>query len=228
MISTAIMKFLALIAAAMILLIPQTVDKLFVTFPSTISDGEERSVTVHYSGQPVEASRPPWEGGFVWSQTPSGKPWVATAIQFEGCDVWWPCKDHPTGEPARGLEFYYTVPAGSERCRKWRFGCMLKTYPDGRRTFHWKTELPTNIYGVALNVAPYVRLQSSMTSINGDEIPLEFWAIEDHEEDARALFENEFAEAVSAMENRFRSLPLGERKNGRCRNAASRHGASDH
>ncbi|GJL95667.1 MAG: peptidase M1 [Hyphococcus sp.] len=191
----------------------KTPAKLYVTLGETIAAGETSAVTVHYEGTPIESDRPPWNGGFMWSETPSGKPWVATSIQFEGCDVWWPCKDHPSGEPNRGLEFFYTVPAGLSAAGN---GVLqnVEEHEDGRRTFHWKTELPTNVYGVALNVAPYVRLEQTLTSINGTEIATEFWAIEDHEEDARALFEDEFPKILKHMEKRFGPYPWGQEKFG--------------
>ena len=89
----------------------QTERKLFVTLSAPLAAGDSSAVTVHYSGQPVEATRPPWEGGFTWEETPSGKPWIATSFQGEGCDIWWPCKDHPSDEPS-GVDLYITVAEG--------------------------------------------------------------------------------------------------------------------
>jgi aminopeptidase N len=55
--------------------------------------------------------RAPWDGGFVWAKTKSGKPWIATAVQGEGCDLFWPCIDHPSAEPG-AMDIRITVPAG--------------------------------------------------------------------------------------------------------------------
>jgi len=191
----------------------ETPAKLHVTLPSKLAAGESGEVTVYYSGKPWIAERAPWLGGFVWDETPSGKPWIATAVQMEGCDIWFPCKDYPTAEAKRGLEFFYTVPAGLSAAGN---GVLVgvSNRRDGARTFHWKTELPTNVYGVALNVGPYVRLQGEYQSINGTKVPLEFWAIEEHEEQARKLFEKEFPEALSALEHRFGPYPWGQEKMG--------------
>lgn len=191
----------------------ETPSKLYAALPEPLSAGQTTSITVHYSGAPVVAENAPFHGGFVWSKTPSGKPWIATAIQFEGCDVWWPCKDHPTGEPKRGLEFYFTVPEGLSVAAN---GVLLdvEEHDDGRRTFHWNTNLPTNVYGAALNIAPYIRLQSTYNSITGATVPIEFWALEDHEEQARNLFENEFAASLASLENRFGPYPWGQEKMG--------------
>ncbi|MFN3435786.1 MAG: M1 family peptidase, partial [Sphingomonas sp.] len=43
------------------------------------------TVKITYGGRPHTAVRAPWDGGFVWAKTPDGQPWVATAVQNEGC-----------------------------------------------------------------------------------------------------------------------------------------------
>ena len=176
----------------------QDARKLYVDLASPPAAGDELNVTVYYSGKPVEAERPPWEGGFVWEQTPSGQPWVSTAIQGEGCDVWFPCKDHPLGEPRKGVELYITVPAGLTVASN---GVLqgVEEMSDGRSTFHWRTDVSTNIYGVALNIAPYVLFEDTYQSVNGTEIPVRFWAIEDREDQARNLFESEFAKIIEFL-----------------------------
>ena len=35
---------------------------------------------------------------------------VATAVQGEGCDLFWPCIDHPQGEPLQ-VDQHISVPA---------------------------------------------------------------------------------------------------------------------
>ena len=62
--------------------------KLHVNLRTPLAAGNSHTVTVRYHGVPLEAARAPWDGGFVWSKTPSGKPWIATAMQGEGCDIW--------------------------------------------------------------------------------------------------------------------------------------------
>ena len=186
--------------------------KLFVQLRQPVPAGDNHSVTVHYHGVPIEAANAPWDGGFVWSETPGGKPWIATAMQGEGCDIWWPCKDHPAGEPS-SMDMYFTVPGDLVAAAN---GVLVDVAEedDGRRTFHWRTGVPTNTYGVALNVAPYVLIEGSYTSVNGTEIPLKFWAIEDHEEEARKLFDNEFAKTLEFFERKVGPYPWGQEKLG--------------
>jgi aminopeptidase N len=186
--------------------------KLYVVLATELAASTTHEVTVHYHGQPIEAERAPWDGGFVWDTTPSGKPWIATAMQGEGCDIWFPCKDHASGEP-KSLDLFFTVPAGLTAASN---GLLVDVAEetDGRRTFHWHTDLQTNTYGIALNVAPYVLIESSFTSSNGIEVPLQFWAIEDHEEKARELFDREFKTVIEFFERKVGPYPWGQEKLG--------------
>ncbi len=191
----------------------QTAWNLVIDLGATMAAGEIADVTVDYAGQPVEAENPPWGGGFVWEKTPSGKPWIATAFQGEGCDVWWPCKDHPTGEPLNGVDLFITVPDGLTAASN---GVLQSTTDagDGRTTFHWKTESAINTYGIALNIAPYVLIESSYTSTNGTVVPVQFWAIEDHEAEARELFDREFQDIIDWFEKTVGPYPWGHEKLG--------------
>jgi len=186
--------------------------KLFVSLGETVAAEDILEVTVFYDGKPVRAAKAPWDGGFVWSETPSGKPWIATAIQAEGCDIWWPCKDHPSDEPD-GLDLYITVPDDLVVAAN---GLLMDVSdePDGRKTFHWQTNVSTNLYGVALNIAPYVVIEGSFTSTNGTRVPLNFWAIEDHESEARQLFDDELPKIVEFFERVVGPYPWGQEKLG--------------
>lgn len=190
----------------------QTESKLIIDLSGTLQPGESASVTVFYAGRPVEAKRPPWDGGFTWSQTPSGKPWIATSFQGEGCDIWWPCKDHPADEPG-GVDLYITVPGDLIVASNGVLMDVIDT-PPGRKTFHWQTNTSTNIYGVALNIAPYVLIESEYESTNGTVIPVEFYAIEDHEEDARSLFQTDMDRMIEFFERRLGPYPWGQEKIG--------------
>jgi aminopeptidase N len=186
--------------------------KIYVSLRDPLGAGSIHRVQIAYHGKPHEAVRPPWGGGFQWSTTPTGKPWIATAIQGEGCDLWWPCVDHPQGEP-ESMDLYFTVDAGLTAASN---GVLIdvEEHEEGRRTFHWRTEVPTNTYGVALNVGPYVLIEDTYTSSNGTEIPLMFWAIEEHQEKAQALFDREFAPTVEFFERKLGPYPWGQEKLG--------------
>ena len=75
--------------------------RLTVALPRPLAVGQKTSLRIAYAGKPRVAPRAPWDGGFVWSTAPTGEPWIATAVQGEGCDIFWPCIDSPHGEPGR-------------------------------------------------------------------------------------------------------------------------------
>jgi len=143
------------------------------------------TVRVEYGGAPRVASRPPWEGGFTWATTPSGAPWIATTCQGEGADLWWPCKDHPSDKPD-SMDLRFTVPAGLAVATNGRHQADV-IGDDGWVTSHWHVSTPIQNYGVALNVAPYVRLDTTLASVDGSVFPVHFWTLPENEAKARAF-----------------------------------------
>lgn len=167
--------------------------------------GEEFTVAVDYAGMPRVASNPPWNGGFTWSETRSGEPWIATSCQGEGADLWWPCKDHPSDEP-EGMDLHFTVPAPLVAASN---GKLVKTEKSagGTRTFHWKVSTPINNYGVALCVAPYRTLESKFRSAGGQECPVVFYVLPENERKAQKLLP-EIVDHVLWFEELFGPYPF--------------------
>ena len=69
--------------------------RMTVNLPSNVPTGEELVLRIAYAGAPRVAPNAPWDGGFQWMTAPTGEPWIATAVQPEGCDLFWPCIDSP-------------------------------------------------------------------------------------------------------------------------------------
>ena len=146
------------------------------------SVGESFVVSVAYGGIPREAPRPPWEGGFTWETTASGAPWIATSCQGEGADVWWPCKDHPSDKP-ESMDLHITVPEGLVCATNGRENTDARvTTTDGWTTSHWRVSTPIANYTVALNIAPYVLLETELKSVAGDTFPVKFWVLPEDRE----------------------------------------------
>ena len=156
------------------------------SLPQTVPAGSEVEVRVSYGGAPRVAPRPPWDGGFTWSKTKGGKPWIATSCQGEGADLWWPCKDHPSDKP-EAMDLKITVPDDLV-CASNGSLVSNKGNGDGTRTFHWRVVNPINNYCVALNIAPYVELKRTFTSITGEKVPAYFWALPENKAKAEKFF----------------------------------------
>ena len=146
--------------------------RLVITLPHSIAAGGHVTATIGYGGTPHVAVKAPWDVGMVWSKTPDGRTWFATTSEADGCDIFWPCLDFPTGEPGV-VNLHITVPAGLKAPSN---GVLLgvDTLPDGRTTWNWRVKHP-NTYAIALNVAPYEVISGSYKSRYGNTIPMFYW-----------------------------------------------------
>ncbi len=149
--------------------------------------GSEVGVTVSYEGSPRPAPRAPWDGGFVWTRTPSGAPWVATAVQGQGADLWWPVKDHVSDKPD-SMAIRVRVPSDLFVATN---GSLkgIEDNGDGTRTFDWFLSTPISAYNVALNIAPYVAIEREYTSVTGETFPVVFYVLPENQERGQAFMD---------------------------------------
>ncbi len=184
--------------------------RLVIRLPARVPASTRLLVRIAYGGVPRVAVRAPWDGGFVWSKTTDGRPWIATAVQGEGCDLFWPCIDHPTFEPDRA-ELHITVPKGLKAPSN---GVLrsVETLADGRTVWHWSAKRPT-IYGISLNIGPYEELTASYHSRFGNIVPLYFWHLPGRAGQARDLFA-EFGPTLDFFETMIGPYPFDDEKVG--------------
>ena len=183
--------------------------RLYLTLPSPLPAGARTSVRIRYHGVPRVAKRAPWDGGFTWAKTEDGQPWVSTTVEGEGCDLFWPCIDHPTGKPQL-IDLHISVPSPLVVAGN---GVALgMDEKDGWRTYNWRAKNPST-YGVALNIGPYDVLSADYASKYGNTIPLRMWHLKGHEKQAQGLFA-EFAPMLAFFEERIGPYPFGDEKMG--------------
>ncbi|MCL1633428.1 M1 family metallopeptidase [Luteimonas sp. SX5] len=183
--------------------------RMAIDLPKPLAAGERAVLRIVYAGKPHVADRAPWDGGFVWAKAPTGEPWVASAVQLQGCDLFWPCIDHPMGEPLQ-VDQHITVPAPLVAAGNGV--AMGMEEKDGWRTYHWRTRAP-NTYAIALNIGPYEVLEADYMSRYGNIIPLRFWYLKGHQAKARVLFE-EFPLMLDFFESYIGPYPFGDEKMG--------------
>ncbi len=179
--------------------------RIRIPLPPDLRPGDDVRVRVAYGGRPRVAPRPPWDGGVTWARTPSGAPWIATSNQMIGADVWWPVKDHVSDKPD-SMAIRVTVPdplvvASNGRLRS------VEDAGDGRTTWNWFVSTPISTYNVALNIAPYVRLDTTLTSLAGQTFPISFWVLPEDEAAGRA-FLPEIVEHVRWFERTVGPYPF--------------------
>ena len=149
--------------------------KIWIWFPQSKQDGDEIKTSITYSGTPREAPRPPWVGGFMWKKTPSGADWISVALQNDGADLLFPCKDHPSDKPARAA-VHVTVPEPLMAVSVGKLQGSKKN-ADGTVTWNWLMTNPVANYSIVFDAAPYKVIEDSYKSVSGDTIPVYFYVL---------------------------------------------------
>jgi aminopeptidase N len=183
--------------------------RMTVDLPKPLAAGDKAVLRIVYGGKPHVAKRAPWDGGFVWATAPTGEPWVASAIEGEGCDLLWPCIDHEEGEPLV-VDEAITVPAPLVAPGNGVFKGMEEH--DGWRTYRWRARSP-DTYAVSINVGPFEELKADYASRFGNTIPLRFWYLKGNEAKAKGLFA-EFPQMLDFFEGTIGPYPWGDEKMG--------------
>jgi aminopeptidase N len=184
--------------------------QLRITLPAPFAAGAKFKAQVVYAGTPPLAKRPPWEGGTTWATTPDGKsPWIDTSLWGGGCDLLYPCLDHPTLKPATS-DLHYTVPTGLMAPGNGAF--VSKVDKDGWTTWNWHAR-SIHTYGSVLDVAPYKVLEGDYKSRFGNTIPMRLYYIPGEEKEAADLFK-EFPQTLDFWENVIGPYPWADQKMG--------------
>lgn len=185
--------------------------RLWIRLQRTWQPGETLRVEIQYGGIPREAPHPPWVGGFVWSHTEDGSPWLGVACQTDGADLWWPVKDHPSDEPD-SMDLRITVPEPLTVASNGTLQQIVPN-PDQTRTFHWHISNPINVYNVTINIAPYRTIESEYMSTSGQNIPLIFWVLPENYEKGVELF-RQFPRHLRFLEETLGPYPFQDEKYG--------------
>jgi len=185
--------------------------RMTIQTPRPLAAGDRTSLRIAYEGQPRTARRAPWNGGFVWATAPSGEPWIATAVQLEGCDLIFPCIDNSNAEPGQ-VDLHVTVPSDLAAPGPGVFQGKADN-GDGTTTWNWSIKNP-NIYAVNINVGPFEEVTADYRSRFGNVIPMHFWHLKsDKPEDVQRLFA-EFPQMLDFFEAYVGPYPFGDEKMG--------------
>ena len=178
----------------------------FIKLPKQ-EKGIKGKVTIYFEGNPREAVRAPWDGGYSWKKDDNGNHFIATSNQGIGASLWWPCKDHMYDEPDNGMTLSIQAPekltaVGNGRLEK------IKKNKDGTRTFIWKVVNPINNYGVNVNIGDYVHISSKYKGEKGN-LDVDFWVLSYNEDKAKEHFQDAFR-TLEALEHWFGPYPFYE------------------
>lgn len=169
--------------------------------------GESKDIEVLYEGNPKEAPRAPWDGGFSWEQDANGKPAVFTSCQGEGASLWWPNKDHMYDEPDNGMTIRATVPKDLMAVANGKLTGTEKN-DNGTTTYQWTVVNPINSYGVSLNVADYVHFSDTYNGKKG-ALECDYYVYQESLEKAKVQFKQAHL-MLEAFEYWFGPYPFYE------------------
>lgn len=147
----------------------------YVNFPDSIKKSETAAIQVYFSGRPIEAIMPPWDGGFDWQKDTLGNPWVGMACEGKGAFIWLPCKDHWSDEPD-SMSMTLIVPDTLVAVSN---GKNTRTFflDKHRKAYEWKVNNPINLYSIAINIAKYASFNDTLLSNTG-VLPLQYYVLE--------------------------------------------------
>ena len=159
---------------------------VFIILPEIFSVTNEHRLTCRYGGTPVEAVRPPWEGGMVWKTSPSGKPWCGVTCETLGASCWIPCKDHLSDEPEQGMRMRISTPEGLTAVSNGSF--VSHETVENRELWTWQTNYPINSYNMTFYIGDFIHFGEEYQGVEA-KFPLNYYVFAEDEEKARVSFE---------------------------------------
>lgn len=177
----------------------------FVTLINPQHIGAINNLTVFYEGQPKEAKRAPWDGGFSWKKDKNGKHFIATSCQGLGASVWWPNKDHMYDE-VDSMLISVTNPKGLTNVSNGRLQKLVEN--ENTVTSHWFVSNPINNYGVNVNIGDYTNFSEVYKGENGD-LDMNYYVLKDNLKKAKEQFKDA-PKMMEAFEYWFGPYPFYE------------------
>ena len=165
--------------------------------------GEFNEIIVTYSGNPKEAIRAPWDGGFSWKKDENGKDFVATSCQGLGASVWWPNKDHMYDE-VDSMLISVKTPKGLMNVSNGR----LRSVDKETNTYHWFVSNPINNYGVNVNIGDYSYFGEKYEGEKG-VLDMDYYVLKGNQEKAKEHFKDA-PKMMEAFEHWFGPYPFYE------------------
>lgn len=180
---------------------------VYYVFTAESKIGALHTVLIYYSGTPIEAIKPPWQGGVVWSKDTLGNDFIATACQGIGASAWWPCKDHGYDEPDSGALISITTPSHLMNVSN---GQLIenKTIKNNKRITTWEVKNPINNYGINFNIGNYTSWDSIYSGEKGP-LKMSFYVLKQDLEKAKIQFQDAYR-MMEAFEYWFGPYPFYE------------------
>lgn len=180
----------------------------FLATGSQQQSGTIQKLRVYFSGKPVEARRPPWDGGWVWAKDKKGRPWMTVACQGLGASVWYPCKDHQSDEPDQGAQLSMVIPDTLVAVSN---GRLVSSQPaeGNHQIVTWQVKNPINNYNLIPYIGKYVSWSDTYVGEKG-KLDCSYWVLDYDLEKAKTQFSRDVHPMLKAFEHWFGPYPFYE------------------
>lgn len=180
----------------------------FITLKDLQSIDSTYSIELHFSGKPVIAIRPPWDGGLTWSEDSNGLPFIANSNQGIGSSIWWPNRDHPADEPDQGVLISVEVPENLMDVSNGRLIKIDHNKKAKTKTYHWEVKNPINNYGININIGDYAHFGEKYPGEKGP-LDMDYYVLRENLEKAKVQFKDA-TRMMEAFEHWFGPYPFYE------------------
>ena len=165
-------------------------------------------VEIFYSGKPVVAVRPPWNGGWTFTKDSLSRPWMTITCQGLGASVWYPCKDHQSDEPDNGASLTMIVPDTLVAVGNGRLQFKTDNH-DGTVTYKWAVVNPINNYDIIPYIGKYVHFGEVYDGEKG-KLDVNYWVLDYNLAKAKAYMPTEVHQMLKAFEYWLGPYPFYE------------------
>ncbi len=168
---------------------------------------KEQTINIYYHGKPIEAVKPPWDGGMVWSKDKNGNPWISIACQGTGASMWYPCKDYQGDEPDYGATLTVTTTNELMAVANGRL-ISTKKNNDTTTTYKWEVKNPINNYNLIPYIGKYVNFKEAYKGEKGI-LEMNYWVLDYNLDKAKKQF-TDAPKTMKALEFWFGPYPFYE------------------
>ena len=176
-------------------------DAVFINFDNILQKNSNQKITVFYQGNPTIAKNAPWDGGFVYKKSASGKPWIGVACQGDGASLWFPCKDTQTDEPDLGATIKLAVPNGLMNVSNGRFKGS-EDLKNGYTRWDWEVVNPINSYDITVNISDYVSFRETYKGLD-----MSYYVLPENLEKAKKQFK-QVKPLLDCFQSKFGEYPF--------------------
>ena len=181
---------------------------LEIDITGSVNTDDIISCRIYYNGVPRASQG---NDGFVWDTTSNGQYWLGVVCEFEGGDIWWPCKDHPSDE-ADSMNISLTVPNPLVCVSNGQYLGFVDN-GDNTSTYNWFVSVPINNYNVTYYASDFILIEDEYSSVIGNDIPFRFWVLPEDYETA-LNYMDVFQQEFEFLEDICGPFPFGTDKHG--------------